>query len=281
MAGCNAMFWDGTKWDGSEEMMVGSRGFVTKLPEKSHVTAVSASSVATLTLALQGVQAIGVIVSGAMSRGGAPVSGLPDLFSYLAIMGLSRLLPALWISSDYGYGNSGERSLAHSGGRDGYVPVIEEMERGILKVSRDTVLKRLHPISSWRGLVFRGLMFSVVAVGVVFSVMAMLRGIMWESPNASAETRSWDSRLTVSEVLKLAMYLTFCLGTLIIHTRYIMSGSTILACIQSWWYKLYTWLLILLALAAFVVGFMETRVIPCGPDCGKFTTLPKEFDGCF
>jgi hypothetical protein len=277
MAGCNATFWDGTKWDGSEEMMVASRAFVTKLPEKSYVAVISASSVATVTLALQGVQAIALIIQEGTSKGGGPVSGLPDLFSYLAIMGLSRLLPALWISSDYGYG---ERGPSHAGHQDGYAPVAREMELEMPNVSRDMVLKRLHPILSWRGLVFRGLMFSAAAVTTGFAIMALLRGIAWEFPNASAKTRSWDSRFTVSGILMIAMYLTLSLGLLIIHTRYIMSGSTVLPCIQPWWYKLYTWFLMVLALAAFVVGCMETRVIPCGSNCGKFTTLPKEFDGC-
>ena len=59
MAACNAVFWDGEqkRWDGSEEMMVKSRAWITKIPEKAHVTALSASAVTSLVLTAQGANA--------------------------------------------------------------------------------------------------------------------------------------------------------------------------------------------------------------------------------
>jgi len=59
MAACNAVFWDGERkrWDGSEEMMVKSRPWITKIPEEPHVTALSASSITSLVLTAQGANA--------------------------------------------------------------------------------------------------------------------------------------------------------------------------------------------------------------------------------
>ncbi len=50
MAASNAIFWDAkhARWDGSEEIMVQSRAWITKMPEKKHVPLLSASSALTL-----------------------------------------------------------------------------------------------------------------------------------------------------------------------------------------------------------------------------------------
>ncbi|KAH0536838.1 hypothetical protein FGG08_006336 [Glutinoglossum americanum] len=280
MAACNAVFWDGERWDGSEAAMIASRRFVAKLPTNTYVSIVSGSSVATLAMALQGVQAIAMIVSGAMADRSPHDNGLAGLFSYLAILGLSRLIPALWISNDYGYTDKGEWSSRRSGGQRGYVPITHDAEGELSKVTRDMVLKRLHPVSNWRGFIYRGFVFWIGAAMVAVSLMSILRGTAWQYPGASDEEKEADSRHTISGVLQLSMYGVLVPSMFLIHARYLASGSTVIPCIQSRWYKLFTGFLILLALAAFVVSAIETRVIPCGPSCGQYTTLPKEFDGC-
>src|SRR3954452_19766513 len=103
MAACNAAFWDGKHWDGSEEVMIASRQLATRLPTRSYVSIVSGSTISTLVMALQGVQTISIIVAGVSALPAASGGGLTDLFSYLAILGLSRLVSAFWLSSDYAY----------------------------------------------------------------------------------------------------------------------------------------------------------------------------------
>ncbi|KAH0565443.1 hypothetical protein GP486_001160 [Trichoglossum hirsutum] len=275
MAACNAAFWDGERWDGSEEVMVASRRLLTKLPTRSHVLIVSGSTIATLTMALQGVQAITMIVNGATLLVGSHIDGLPALFSFLAIMGFSRLGPALWLSNEYGYTDGGEPGKQSPMGTHGYLPVVDDTDREPSEVTREMISKRLHPVLHWRGILFRAIGFLTALVTIGLSIMSMLRGIVWQFPGDP------DNRpLSVSSILMTAMYLPLVLGTLIIHTAYIASGSTVLPCVQSLWYKLYTYVLILLASLAFVAGAFETRVITCSPLCGKYTYLPKEFDGC-
>ncbi|KAI9856325.1 MAG: hypothetical protein M1813_009161 [Trichoglossum hirsutum] len=277
MAACNAAFWDGERWDGSEEVMIASRRLLIKLPARSRVSIVSGSTIATLTMAFQGVQAAAVIVNEIFSAPAPHGGGLPALFSFLAMIGFSRLTPALWLSNEYGYTEGGEPGKQNLAGPHDYLLVADNAERESSQVTREMVSKRLHPVSDWRGFLFRAVCFWVGTVTTALSLMSLLRGILWELPHVENDV---TSSLTVSGLLMSSMYMILVPGIFIIHTVNIASGSTVIPCIQSRWYKLYTYVLILLASSAFVVGTMETRVISCGGLCGQYTFLPKEFDGC-
>ena len=70
MAACNALFWDAEqkRWDGSEEIMVRSRAWITKIPEKPHVRLLSASFLNTMVLTFQGIQVMDFIIEGLLRR---------------------------------------------------------------------------------------------------------------------------------------------------------------------------------------------------------------------
>lgn len=104
MAACNAAFWDGQRWDGSETMMVKSREWNTKQPQQAYIGVVSASCLATNVVTLQGVQAITSRVAASVPSSSVDhfTSSLPGLFQPLALLGLLRLQSAFWLSNDYG-----------------------------------------------------------------------------------------------------------------------------------------------------------------------------------
>jgi hypothetical protein len=141
MAACNAVFWDAERkrWDGSEEIMVRSRGWITKMPEKPHVRFLSASSFTTLVLTEQGAQMIYLIAQGYI-RGSRHVRlGLPGVFAGLQLLGLIRLFAALWLSSDYSYMNLRGSGLGS-----------EISETPLEKQVRETYSKLVSATTYWR-----------------------------------------------------------------------------------------------------------------------------------
>lgn len=89
MAACNAAFWDGKRWEGSEYMMIRSREYLTNRPDLSHVALISGSTLATIALILQGTQSIFIIA-------GAAVTGTPN-----SNIGFGNGLPCLLIHIIY------------------------------------------------------------------------------------------------------------------------------------------------------------------------------------
>ena len=106
MAASNSAFWTGHGWDGSEEMMVKSRPVCTRKPHLNRVPLLSLSAFKTLIVAVQGVQAIQLLVTDAM-HGSMDIT-TTTVFFPLAILGLQRLWASLWLAdhSDYEYANS-------------------------------------------------------------------------------------------------------------------------------------------------------------------------------
>lgn len=89
LAATNAAFWDGQsrRWNGSEVILVHSRSWIAREPASSHVALISASALSTLGLAMQGIQSVVSIATGAPEA-------LSMAFSYFALFGLFRLVAA-------------------------------------------------------------------------------------------------------------------------------------------------------------------------------------------
>jgi hypothetical protein len=97
MAACNAVFWDAEckRWDRSKEIMVKSRAWITKMPDKAHVRILSASSMLTLVLTWQGIDVMFIIVDGLVGGTGVTPLGLGGVFVPLQTLALMRLPAAL------------------------------------------------------------------------------------------------------------------------------------------------------------------------------------------
>jgi hypothetical protein len=106
MVACNAVFWntENARWDGSEEIMVRSRAWITRTPRLSHVSLVSTSGLTTVILTLQGIQACFLIFASLNPKTTYGFAqGLPSVFLPLGCLGLMRLPAALWLSDDHIY----------------------------------------------------------------------------------------------------------------------------------------------------------------------------------
>jgi hypothetical protein len=103
IAATNAIFWHGG-WDGSESIMVTCRGNGTDLSSRRRCPFFSVSTVKTLLVTIQGIQAAYDLGKG-LSLGGYALSvSLSTIFQPLAIAGLfiprprKGLLPSIWIT---------------------------------------------------------------------------------------------------------------------------------------------------------------------------------------
>lgn len=110
MAATNTAFWVENGWDGSEHMMIKSRAYCTRLPEKNHALLLSETGVKTIVVTFQGVQAIWEFIIAPRSftkSPGAEALSLPSLFMPFAMLGLLRLPATLWLSDDGAYAKVG------------------------------------------------------------------------------------------------------------------------------------------------------------------------------
>jgi hypothetical protein len=132
MAACNAVFWDAERkrWDGSEEIMVRSRAWITKMPAKPHVQLLSASSFTTLVQTEQGAQIMFYVINGYIAGSKHILLGLPGVFAGLQLLGLIRMFAGLWLSSDYSYMNF---RGTHLGSEISGTPLGKHVDENILE----------------------------------------------------------------------------------------------------------------------------------------------------
>ena len=224
MAACNAVFWDGTRWDGSELVMVQSREWIIKLPPSSHVAFVSGSSLATIAITLQGMQAMLAIVTTFrphVLRWDDPSHSLPSFFQPLALVGLLRLQAAFWLSSDYGYARIEHWQTPET------EPGGDRTDTSLSGI----VGARLTRSTSWRGVSFRiwwAVSVFVFAGGAIAACINSLFWVFLPPPDVV--------HITASHLAYTLMYFLLAVGCLVIHWMYLFkgcSGSTAIPCIQS------------------------------------------------
>jgi hypothetical protein len=241
VAASNAAFWDARtmRWDGSDELLVPSRTWITREPTSSHVSLLSASALSTLGLTMQSIQ---VIVSLAKEYSSSH-EALSMVFSSFASFSLFRLVAACWLSNDYGFttgpklrneslpvARSQWRLVGSMNKLDAYSALVE----GTLAVAGEPIPgSRLHATISWRGRVSRITMGILLLASFGYGLWSIGWGILWRQEDA----------VTATEALVRIFYGFIAVGTLSIFGYYLVLGqnrSTILPCIQEPWYKWYT-----------------------------------------
>jgi hypothetical protein len=300
LAAVNAAFWDPAtrRWDGTEATVLSARNYLTNPPETSYVKVISGSTLATVVLTLQGVQTIFLMISvlGVSSVYGFP-DGLPYIFMPIGLLGLVRLPAAAWVSSEWGYDfnnskrekSQEESSLFRNGVpnrtyRISRKPVpgqytalemreLPDTERGIVPARPAERRQKLLDIGDWKCHVYRAWwIISVVGLAAlgIKDLAAALTPYYIQQP------------LSVSILAYLIMYLELCGGFLFITPVLVLRrnhASTLIPCLQSWWYKLYTGLMVLTALTTLVFASLETVRLPDG---GYMSSAPVtcEWDVC-
>jgi hypothetical protein len=256
MAASNAAFWDGRRWDGSEMMMKRSREWNTKQPQQAYVSIVSGSSLATIVITLQGVQAITALVGNFLPTSSLGFTNvLPGIFQPLALLGLLRLQSAFWLSSDYGY----NRLDDGGGGR-----YMREDRHPLLP----SETYHLQGAGGYRWWLFRIWWVISLLAMMGLGLVASLDGFTFEL-GAPGSIQVWPSSWIAFKV----MYCLLTGGCLVIHFTYLFRRSrmsTIIPCIQDRWYKGFTGLLIAASLICFILSAFETKQFADG----SYATTP-------
>jgi hypothetical protein len=265
MAASNALFWTPRGWDGSEEMIQRSRPYCLKLPDEPRATLFSKSSVNTAVITIQGVQAMAILIGG-FTKGATSNFALDTIFSPLAVLGLLRLCAAPWLTDDYSYAEHEDRSTtpALRERTDGSktLPYVSKARAvssmGLFEPEDDALETRFHPVDSWRGRLFR--IFFLIPVLFLW-VMCFL-------------FLFYDARGdTLTLFLINIFFMLFLSATVTTYAYYFVRGrsaTTVIPCIVSTWYQIYTGILMLIALVLIVVAALETRKTKCG----SYTTWP-------
>jgi hypothetical protein len=125
--------------------MRSSRVFLTRIPSRTRISFFSATSAKTLTITLQGVQAIYCLLVRPLDWGVA--MAIDSIFFPLALLGLLRLPAAIWLTEDYSYADYNtdvKIPQVPASNRDSNVRRSEDRP-----FTQPKTLTSLHPISLW------------------------------------------------------------------------------------------------------------------------------------
>jgi len=260
-----------------------SRAYCIAIPPHHRTELFSKETAKTIAIALQGVQAAYSLIKGVAPPMDYPIDvNLTGVFFPLAVFGLMRLLAAPWITEDFLYADyhtiaESSRSLSlpdYRNALSGQVPLLPKAQTII---SMDMIEPSynidgcFHPFKSWRGYAVRISflipLLSLLALCIVFLLPASLF-----YPDDIGF-------FTVTNFLLVTFFVFLMSATICIFTLYFFihtntSSTTVIPCLTSLWYKIYTVLLFSLMLALFIVSALETRRSPCG----QLTTIPKYMD---
>lgn len=284
MAASNALFWTSHGWDGSESMIALTSTYLIKPPPHSRVSIFSKSFVKTVVITFQGVQATYALVVG-FTKSAAAVDiadiALDRLFFPLAVLGLIRLFAAAWVTEDYYYDEHEDR-LARSSTPIELVPSTSQKDHPFEQTTAYIPLEtrtissvglidrspssRFHPENSWRGILFK-VVFLIPIIGLV--VMCLLYMIPFG-------TTPGTNYLVPTILVVNIFYLVFLGSTLLIYIYYFVRGkaaTTVIPCIVSTWYQIYTGLLFGMTILMITIACIETRKTTCG----TYTTWPTSY----
>ncbi|PMD31304.1 hypothetical protein L207DRAFT_519558 [Hyaloscypha variabilis F] len=260
MAATNAIFWSKHGWDGSEEMIQLSQDFCIQPPSNNRNDLLSGSTVVTVIVALQGVQALYSLISGRASFYSEQIA-FSTIFYPLAILGLLRLPAALWLTNDFIYVNidawnaNGGQSMANFEPNLGLrstsalvaKPTISSLESPVVPY-------RFHSPRIWQSLAIKAFYLLMLTGLLVMSFVMLVY-------------HSGDTVFTATVfTLGLLFIIYFSITTATVAT-YVLLGrcnTTIIPCITAKWYKIYTGILFTCTFLVFIFAAIETRKTPCG-----------------
>jgi len=274
MAASNAVFWANKGWDGSEEMIRNSREYCLRQPARTHIDFFSGTAAKTLIVTLQGFQAIYTLLLGITSPKSNKYANLMA-FSYifvpLAIFGLLRLPVAFWLAEDYSFANFDTRetsdtsieSLQENEQKRAIASETEYSTTSLLGLDSVAEEDSFHSANSWRGIAVRAFFLALLTPlwGITLYYLSPSNGRVY----------------TTTTLLINLFYLTFLTGTILILLIYFSCGvsrTTIIPCVISVWYKVYTGFLLAFIVVIMIIAGLETRKTPCG----TYTTYSSHSD---
>jgi hypothetical protein len=284
LCAANVYFWTPRGWDGSETTAQKSRKYCVALPDNTHATFFSGSTVQTLIVGLQGADAIYIVVMGLVPNGDFSTSAIVStgtVFYFLAVFGLLRLIASFWLTEDFSYVNpedlqadlatvtSEDPKSNASSGKTQSSKVRSRPNYELFDIPESRNTEDYMSPNAWQSWLFRGF-FLLPIIGLIIICIFYLTPI---GPGNS------NYGLTFSDFILILFYLFFLFASIIIYLFYFVRGhttTTVLPCISSVWYQIYTGVLLVLALILVIITSMETRMT----SCGYYATWPSSQDYC-
>lgn len=240
-----------------------------RLPEHTHVEVASLTTLKTVITTLQGVSALYLLIgaiSGAALPGVAIGFGIDAVFFPLAILGLLRLCAAMWLTEDFVYQRDGLRNITPTETIVQTHRTLLPKDSGMELDRQPTALEPLitspfetagfkSPAQSWKSHLFR-IFFLLLLGGVWTLALLIITPVLGDTLFFT----------TTTFVLGL-FYFVFITVSLILYTFYFIRGqttTTILPCISSTWYRMYTLLLMGLMVVLIFIASIEMNKSPTG-----------------
>ncbi|KAH8648652.1 hypothetical protein BX600DRAFT_475582 [Xylariales sp. PMI_506] len=283
MAGSNAVFWTDDGWDGSEKMLYEAMAHCIYLPRRAILELLSSGSLKTAIIGLQGAQALVTTFQDLSMSTSSDPTAADSLFYFIAIVGLLRVCCCLWLTDDYlytishGHVDTGlaDNTLTHKEENPADIVLLKRNPWGARRISQDSLMdtsadhqslpaqnlpthSRFRPSSFWGSRLFRFFFWSPLAT---FWALHFVFSLPWTAPIVATST----------EFLLVIFYTFFLTATVGIYAWYFIrtgTETTIIPCISSVWYKIYTLCLAGLGLIVLIIACMETR----RTWCGRYTT---------
>ncbi|KAF4943780.1 hypothetical protein FSARC_14831 [Fusarium sarcochroum] len=258
LAATNALFWTDGGWDGSEEIINFSRPRCVQLPDSNMVTLLSRDAIKTLIVTLQGLQAV-VLLLGSQIDPTAPrfnvFMGVDIIFFPVALFGLLRLCSCLWLTDEFAFASMDDTPLNNCSEMIGCSTTSFQLLPANPLIPEP---RRFRRTSSWASrasrVVFTTMMLALLALALSF-IVQIGQVVVY----------------TTTTFVVVLFYLWILAGTTLISIWYLFfkkSTSTVIPCISSIWYKVYTGVVIGFGIAVIAIACIETRKTPCG----KFTS---------
>ncbi|KUI55704.1 hypothetical protein VP1G_03043 [Cytospora mali] len=297
IAATNALFWTPQGWDGTDSMVQRCLPYASHLPRKSRVDMLSLEMVKNVVVFLQFVQAVAALANNFSEFATyTALDAVNGLFIPLAICGLFRLFAAPWLTNDYTF-TINAYSVSQEGNLQldpfGSKPIIDERRERRLSIDSlidhhirngtyldpetddvpKVVVSTPSPVQIWGSKIFR--VAFIIPFLCAFSVCFMYLTPL--VPVALAPRGVW----TISSWLVSLFYTTIVTPSIAIYGYYFIRGeiqrTTIIPCISTTWYKVYSIFVMVFMGVLLTVSGIETRKTVCG----AYTTLLSKYgDPC-
>ncbi len=251
VAATNALFWTSRGWDASEEMVDLSLAHCTHLPEQSRIALFSLETIKTIIITCQGIQAISLL-TGSLSGGVGDyvrpftvLMAVDIVFFPLAFIGLLRLFCCLWLTDDFLYSGSMTFDC------DTIPQTSARSADRLVYCVDDPPTNRFRATSFWPSRLFRVLyLLPILGLWIMTVIVMLVAGY-----------------LTATDFLVVLLFFVLLGATAAIFSYSFAIGhttTTIVPCISSLWYKIYSGMIMALAVVLIIVASIETRKNPCG-----------------
>ncbi|KAF2868089.1 hypothetical protein BDV95DRAFT_678972 [Massariosphaeria phaeospora] len=266
-AATNAIFWTTEGWDGGEHMVVDASPHCFRYPDHTRTGIFTLTMLQTIITVLQGVSAMYALIG---SLAGLPnlnfnlFMGVDQVFFPIAILGLLRLFPAVWLTEDFVYTIQTERPVQPltqcfpvTDGRQGQSPITPKDPLDVVKTTIPEPESHFKSTSYWPSRIFRifYLLFLLGVWGLALVFVTSIRDVQGLIV------------ATTTVYLVALLHLIFLSVSIVLYTYYFYRGSTtttLLPCISSNWYRLYTIFIMSFTVVLIIIASVETNKDPAG-----------------